>query len=418
MMSGIILAKTALLCLFLGLSAFFSASETALFSLDSIKLKRIMQRGRQAEVIAKLLENPLRCLTTILAGNTLVNIAVASLVTTLLIDLVGHKGLGISVGVTTLLLLAFGEVTPKTVAIHNNERLAEICARPLYVFGRLVRPFLFLATSVCDKIIEFLHLSKDKEPTLTQEEFKTVIEVGQRHGIVGKSEKEMVMSILELTTTTVDEIMIPRTDIQAVDIDWTQERVWEFVRLVRRSKLPVFKQSHDNILGVLFVKDLFLAPAGQARLPDGQAWRDLVKPAMFIPETKRIDDLIKDFYKGQAEVAVVVDEYGGTSGLVTLHDILEEIFGEIRDEFAPRESFILQIGGGALRINGKTPVGEVREDCGVAIPPGAYETIAGYLLDILGRIPAEGEKVSTPVGLFVIEKVTRRRIKSVIFNKP
>ncbi len=410
MITGIVIAKIAFLCLFLGLSAFFSASETALFSLDSIKLKRIIQRGRHAEVTARLLENPLRCLTTILAGNTLANIAVSSLVTTLLIDFLGDKGLAVSMGATTFLLLAFGEVTPKTIAIHNNERLADAFVGPLYVFSRLIKPFLFLATTICDKIMALFGLNLKREPTLTEEEFKTVIEVGQRHGVVGKSEKEMVMSILELTTTTVDEIMVPRTDVQALDNDWTQEQVWEFVRRIRHSKLPVFKESLDGILGILYAKDLFL-------YSHEKPWRDLVKPVMFVPETKRIDDLIKDFYKSRAEVAMVVDEYGGTSGLVTLHDILEEIFGEIRDEFAPRESLIRQVDAQTFHISGKTPVDEVQEGCGVTLAPGEYDTIAGYLLNILGRIPAEGEKVKTPIGLFVIEKVSRRRIKSVIFNK-
>jgi len=411
MTTGIVIGKLVLLLLFLGLSAFFSASETALFSLDPIKLKRIIQRSRRGEVIARLLENPLRCLTTILAGNTLVNVAVAALVTTLLIERLGDKGLAVSMAATTLLLLAFGEVTPKTVAIHNNERLADAFAGPLYLFGCLIRPFLFVATTVCDKIMGAFHLSLKREPTLTQEEFKTVIEVGQRHGVVGKSEKEMVMSILALTTTTVAEIMLPRTDVQALDNDWTQEQVWEFVRGVRHSKLPVFKGSLDGITGVLYVKDLFVSG------PE-MSWRDLVKPVMFIPETKRIDDLIKDFYKGRVEIAMVVDEYGGTSGLVALHDILEEIFGEIRDEFVPRESLIRQIDKQTFAISGRTPVEEVQEKCGVAVEPGAYDTIAGYLLSILGRIPAEGERVPTPVGLFVVEKVSRRRIKSVIYNKP
>jgi len=410
MITDLIIVKIVLLLLFLGLSAFFSASETALFSLDSIKLKRIIQRGRHPDAVARLLENPLRCLTSILAGNQLVNIAVSSLVTTLMIDFMGEKGLAVAMGVTTLLLLTFGEVTPKTIAIHNNEYLAAAFAKPLYVWSRIIRPFLFIATTICDKIMNLFHLNLKREPTLTEEEFKTVIELGSRHGVVGKSEKEMVMSVLELTTTMVDEIMMPRTDVQALDNDFTQEQVWEFVRRAKHSKLPVFKESLDGITGILYAKDLFL-------YSEKKGWRELVKPAIFIPETKRIDELIEEFYKGKMEVAIVVDEYGGTSGLVTLHDILEELFGEIRDEFAPRESLIQQIDKQTYRISGKMPVDDVQEDCDVEVEPGEYDTIAGYLLNILGRIPTEGEKVNTPVGLFVIEKVTRRRIKSVIFNK-
>ena len=401
--------KFFLLFLFLSLSAFFSIAEISLFSLDSIKIKRMTQSGKNTFFIVRLLENPLRTLTTILAGNTLVNIAISAIVTSLLLSFFGPKGVGISIAVTTLVLLIFCEVTPKTIAIHNNERLSYLAAGPLYLFGKVFTPFLLLAAQICDRIIAFLKIDIKKEPTLTQDEFRTVMEVGHRHGVVGKSEKEMVVSILELTTTPAQEVMTPRTDIKAVSSEWDQARVLEFARKTKHTKLLVYNGSYDNILGMIYTKELFLEEA--------KPLADLIKPVMFIPATKRIDELIREFYRQKSKMAVVVDEYGGTSGLVTLEDVLEEIFGEIYDEFKVKESFVETLGAHVFRISGKTAIYRVNEECGLHIVPGAYETIAGYLLDVFGKIPQEGERIKTKEGFFTVEKVMGRRIKSAVLEK-
>ncbi len=401
--------KFVLLAVLLFLSAFFSASETALFSLDSIKIKRLAQSGRDTSRIIRLMENPLRCLTTILAGNTLVNIAIAAVMTSLLMDFWGDAGVSASIGVTTFILLLFGEVTPKTIAIHNNERLSYLLSGPLYVFERLFRPFLFLSTKICDTIISAMGWQPKKEPTLTEEEFKTVIEVVHKHGIVGKNEKEMVVSILELTTTTAQEVMTPRMDIKAISLEWDAARVREAARAGMHSRFPVYKGSFDNIQGVVSAKDLFLEPERPVA--------DLVRPAMFVPATKRISDLIKDFYKQDVRIAVVVDEYGGTAGLVTLEDILEEIFGEIHDEFKAPEKMVESLDRGVFRLSGKVSVEEAARICGLRINKGDYETMAGFLLDVFGKIPSEGESIQTQDGEFTVEKVAGRRIKSMILKK-
>jgi CBS domain containing-hemolysin-like protein len=408
MLISVLILKLVLLIVFLGFSAFFSASETALFSLDSIKIKRLTQEGKNTAVILRLLENPMRCLTTILAGNTLVNIAISSIITSLFISLFGNAGVGFSIGVSTFILLLFGEITPKTIAIHNNERLSYLFSGTLYFFQRMIAPLLFVATRVCDGLIALFRLNFKKEPTLTEDEFRTVMEVGHRHGVVGKSEKEMVVSILELTTTTAQEVMTPRTDIRAISVAWDRPRALVFAKEVRHSLLPVYKDSYDNISGVISTKELFLKEA--------LSLSDLIKPVMFVPETKRIGDLIKDFYRQKSKMAIVVDEHGGTSGVVTLQDILEEIFGEIRDEFKVKESMVEQTGEKTYRLSGKAPVDRVNDDCRVQIPAGDYDTIAGFLLDVFGKIPAEGERVEAAGCMFTIEKVLGRRIKSVLLE--
>lgn len=408
MISLALVLKFILLFIFLGFSAFFSASETSLFSLDTIKIRRLSQAGKNSFYIVRVLENPIYYLTTILAGNTLVNIAASALITYILIGLLGSKGLSISIGVTTFLLLIFGEVTPKTLAIHNNEKLAYILARPLYMFSRLISPLLSLATKTCNAVIAMLHIELKNEPTLTEEEFKTIMEVGHRHGVVGKSEKEMVLSIFELTMTKAQEVMIPRTDIKAVSFNWDLDKIKRFVRQARHSKIPVYKDSYDNIIGMIYTKDLFLEKS--------QGLSDMVKPVLFIPSTKKIDELIQDFYRQKTKMAIVIDEYGGTSGLVTLEDVLEEVFGEIYDEFEVGEKLIELCEGGLYRVSGKAPVYKVNEDCNLSIPQGDYETIAGFLLYAFGKIPAEGERIRAAGAAFVIEKVAGRRIKSILLE--
>ena len=403
------LFKFLFLALLLVFSAFFSAAETALFSLDSIKLRRIAQAGKSTSLIVKLLENPMRCLTTILFGNTVVNIAISAIITSLLIDLFGVNGVSISIGVTTLILLLFGEVTPKTIAIHNNEKLSYLFSFPLYFFGRLTSPFLFLSTMACDGIISFLGLNLKKEPTLTEEEFKTVMEVGHRHGVVGKSEKEMVVSILELTTTTAQEVMTPRMDIKAISDVWDREKAISIAKQIKHSKLPVYKDYYDNIFGVIFARELFLEEV--------KTLTELIKPVMFVPETKKISELIMEFYRQKAKIAIVVDEHGGTAGLVTLEDVLAEIFGEIHDGSVAIENLIEMLGPKSFRIIGKATIYKVNDDCGLSIAQGDYDTLAGFLLDKFGKIPQEGESIEAAGAVFTIEKVLGRRIKSVILEK-
>ncbi len=407
--TGLLIVKLVSLAIFLLLSAFFSASETALFSLDSLKIKRLAQKGKDTSALVRLLENPMRCLTTILAGNTLVNIAAAAVMTSLLISFFGHKGLSISIGVTTLIILTFGEVLPKSIAIHNNERLAYWVTGPLLVFSRILSPLVFLGERVSRRVIAGLRIDLRREPTLTEEEFRTVVEVGHRHGVLGKSEKEMVVSVLELTTTTAQEIMTPRTDIRAINAAWESDKVLAFAREIKRSKIPVFQGSYDNIQGIVYAKDLFLE--------ESRPLAELVRPVLFVPPTKRISELIKDFTRQKALMAVVVDEYGGTSGVVTFQDILDEIFGELYDEFRVQERLIEPTGPNTFRLSGKASLYTVNEECGLRLASEEYETIAGYLLGAFGRIPQEGEHHTAPEGIFTVEKVVGKRIKSVLFEK-
>ncbi|MFH1622872.1 MAG: hemolysin family protein, partial [Candidatus Omnitrophota bacterium] len=304
-----------LIAVLLFFSALFSGSETALVSLDSIKIKRMQKQNKDTKYLQGLLADPSRFLTTILIGNMLVNITLSTVLTSVLIEAFGNKGLAFSIGIATFLLLIFGEVTPKTFAIKRAESFSYNIARPLEIFARVIFPVRYIFNNIANRIIKTFGISLDKESLLTQEELKSVIELSHRHGIVKENEKEMIRSVLELTQADVQSIMTPLPDIKALSIDKSQKEALDFLKNIKHSKVPVFKDTIDNIIGILYSKDLFFSPE--------RDFRTLVRNAIFVPETKKIDELLKDFQSQKTKVAIIVDEYGSTHGLVTFEDILE-----------------------------------------------------------------------------------------------
>lgn len=396
-----------LMVILLFFSALFSGSETALVSLDSIKIKRIQKHNRDISYVQKLLANPSRFITTLLIGNSLVNIMFSTVLTSILIKTLGDKGLAISIGAATFLLLIFGEITPKIFAIKKAEEFSYNIARPLDIFAKAIFPLRFIFYRAAKKFIDTVGIKLDIEPTLTEEELKSIIELGHRHGVVKENEKEMIRSVIELTQTSVQETMTPRPDIKALSLESSQEQAIKFLKNIKHSKIIVYKDTIDNIVGVLNAKDLFFSPH--------EDFKNLIKPAVFVPQTKKIDELLKDFLSLNYKIAIVVDEYGNTYGLVTLEDILEEIVGEIYDEFETEERFIEKIDDNTFRISGKTPIYIAREK--LNIPEGDYETIAGYVLFLFKKIPQEKESIKKGNVIYHIEKLAGKRIKTIIVEK-
>jgi len=400
--------KIILIFILLGFSAFFSGSETALFSINTLRFKRLQRLGRDVSILSKFLDNPSRLLITVLTGNMLVNVAASALTTALFVDMFGDKGLVIAIFVMTVVLLIFGEVSPKTYAIYRAEEFSLSIARPLWIISKIFFPIRVILRKLTDKIILSIGIKSTKEPTLTEEEFKTIIDVGHKEGVVKKYERDMIRSVLEFTDTTVGEIMTPRVDIKGVSLGYNQEEFLRFVKDNRFSKIPLYINSLDKIIGVVYVKDVFLNL--------GKSYKDLVKPVMFVPSTKKIDELLKLFDEQKIKIAIVVDDYGGTDGLVTLEDIQEEIFGEIYDEFEMTERLIEQISNNEFRIAAKVDINTVNEQLNIKIPQ-ERETLAGFVLELFGKIPHEGEKIKFKNLNFEIEKIAGRRIKSVILKR-
>jgi len=390
-------------------SAFFSGSETALLSIDNLKFRNLQKRGGNTRYISRLIKDPNRLLITVLVGNMLVNVAASALATSMLIDLFGNKGTGISIGIMTFLLLVFGEVTPKTYAINRSENFSRFVSRPLWIFSKLITPIRKILTFITNKITSLIDIeSEDKEPFLTEEEFKTVLKVGHKEGQVKEQEKEMINAVLDFTDTTAEEIMTPRVDIKAVPLDMEKEKFIEFAKNIRHAKIPVYVNSIDKIIGVIYTKEAFLNPQ--------KKFNGLVKPVLFVPGAKKIYDLAQSFGEQKTKVAVVIDEYGGTDGLVTAEDINEEIFGEIYDEFEVPEKIIEQINENQYKISGKALITDVNEELDINLPE-EQGIIAGFVLELFEKIPKTKETIKYENLTFQIEELAGKRIRSIIIKK-
>ncbi len=400
--------KLFLIIILLLLSAFFSGSETALFSLDALTLRKLERQGKNTRHIKFLLSNPVQLLATILIGNMLVNTSASVLVSSIAIQAFGDLGMGMAIGIMTLLLLLFGEITPKTLALERAATISFLCARPLIYFAKVIFPLRRPLRRITDSLIPVWTKPQTNEPTVTEEELKTIIDLGQREGVVAKQEREMIRAVLEFTDTDVREVLTPRVDIKAISIDSSQEQALQLAREYRHSKIPIYKNNLDKIMGVIYAKELFLHPK--------RKFTELIKPVLFVPDTKQIDELLQMFERQKLKIAIVVDEYGGTDGMVTMEDLLEEIFGEIYDEFETPEKLIEDLGDNRYRIVGKMTIKDVNEALRLNLPEEEYETIAGLVMDRLGKIPAVGEKVKENNIVLTVDKRIAKRITSVIIE--
>ena len=393
------------------LSAYFSASETALTSLGKLKVKSLIEReGRRAELLSSWLEDPSRLLATILVGNNIVNVAFSILFTFVLLPFFGSTAAGkvgvISTVVVVLLILVFGEITPKTYARQNAERIALKTIRSLNGLSRALSPLIGLLVFVAPG-----GRKTKPGPFMTEEEIKRMISLGEEEGVLEEEEKEMIDSIFKFGDTKVQEVMVPRSDMVTIEANQGLDNILKLVMEAGHSRIPVFERRIDNIIGILYAKDLLnlWEQSSRARLKV----KDLVHPAYFVPETKKVNELLREFQKQRIHLAMVVDEYGGTAGLVTLEDLLEEIVGEIEDEYDKGKERIEILEKGIALVDGKTDIGEVNERLGIKLPEEEVETVAGFVVDHLGRVPRVGEEIIYQGTKITVVEADRRRVIKV-----
>jgi len=324
-----IIAIFGLLCL----SAFFSGSETALFSLGSLKLHQLKESQHpKAALVLELLEKPRRLLISILVGNEIINITASSLAASLCISLLGAQGKWLAVAIMTPLILLFGEVLPKTIAVSRSEQFSLRVAQPLSIFATIILPLRWVIRQVVDRITVLFgtHSNRD-ESIYHEEEFKELVEVGHKEGILEKEEREMIHKILTFSDTLVSSIMIPRTDMFTLPYDLDRASLIKEIRDHHFSRIPVYKQEKNNFIGILYTKDLLaVTERADGELPPVD---QIVRPPYLVPQDKKIPDLLKEFQDKRIHLALVVNEHGSVVGLVTMEDLLEELFGEIYDEF-------------------------------------------------------------------------------------
>lgn len=375
------------------LAAFFAASEAALVSISRLRARAIAERRvRGARELERIVEDKNRFLTSVLVGNTIVLLAADSLATYIAISLGLPQGAVISTVVMTVIFLLFGEVIPKTVATGDSERWALRLAIPMryatYVVTPVARTFQFLT----DVILRLFGIKHAHRPYVTEEDIRALVNVGAEQRVIEEQERELIHSVMEFGDTIVREVMKPRPEMIAVSIDDSPRRVLDVVIAEGYSKLPVYQESKDDIVGVIHDRELLIALSNGSL--SHASVRSLMRPAVHVPETKKIADLLRDMQRDKFSLAIVVDEYGGTAGLVTMEDLLEEIVGEIRDEHDDDEQESISVVSDTEAIvEAGTNIEDVNAKLGTSLPTEDFETIGGYTVGLFGRLPKEGEEI-------------------------
>ena len=391
------------------LSGFFSSAETALFSISRAKARHIAkEKGLTNALIKKMKDDPHRLLSTILIGNNLVNVGAAALATAIMIELVTSNAVGIATGIMTALILIFGEIIPKSIATRNNILIARLVIMPLYWLSILFAPIILLLN-----FIPRLTRKIQRKSRVTEEELMTFVEVVEEEGGIEEEEKELIHNIFEFDDTSASEIMTPRADMFVINV--AEELNVEKIIRSGFSRIPVIEEDIDDVIGILNIKDLFMHQVTSAKPPDV---RSVMNEPYFVPENKKLDHLLQEFKKRKQHIAIVVDEHGGVSGLITLEDALEEIVGEIVDETDKVEPHIVKLNKNEWRVLGKSEIDDVNEKLAMAIPDTReYDTFSGYVLDQIGRIPREKENISLGNFVVTVNEMDGTRIKEYIVKK-
>ena len=403
---------------FLALSAFFSSAESAFISLPKLRIRYLVESGvKGAEKLAKFAEKPERFLATVLLGNNLVNIAAATLGTIMAVSVFGLPWGPIiaTVGVTALVLV-FGEVIPKTFAVHHAQRLSLIYANPLKIIELCFYPLILALERIGLSLTRIVTVSEEDKKLISEGEILSAISAGESEGVVEQYEAKILQQVFEFTDRPVSKVMIPRTEIA-----WVAQgtKLSDFLNLYtqgRYSRFPVYKDNTDNVVGILHAKDVLM------KLTDGPDSKDsviddLVRTAYFVPEGKRLGELLAEMRDGGHHAAIVVDEFGGISGMVTLGQLTEEIVGDIHDELTDQEKDFIVTGDSTFQLDGGFRIEEANEELELNLPSGDYETVAGFILSHLGRIPKQGEHFKYQNLKFVITEMRGMKIEKVIVTR-
>jgi putative hemolysin len=403
----------------LGCAAFFCSAETAFIGIQKLRLQHLIQSGHPAaKRMAKIIEQPERFLATVLLGINFFETAVATLGTIIAVSLIRNANWAVAIAtiVITIVTLIFAELIPKSLAIRYGERIAPKYVRPLEIISTILYPLVYILNHIGIRFTKLVGESEVPKPTISEEEFRTAINIGEAEGIVEGNEAEMLHKVFEFTDRPVSKVMTPRTEIA-----WVEQgtKLSDFLNLYTQeqySRFPVYKDNTDNVVGILNAKDVLL------KLTDGPASRDsliddLVRPAYFVPEGKRLGELLAEMRDGGHHAAIVVDEFGGIAGMVTLGQLTEEIVGDIHDELTDQEKDFIVTGDSTFQLDGGFRIEEANEELKLNLPSGDYETVAGFILSHLGRIPRQGEQFKYQNLKFVITEMRGMKIEKVIVTR-
>jgi len=401
----------AIFVILLAFSAFFSSSETAFLSIDKLQFKQIETvKTPFSRRVISLLKDPHKLLITILIGNTLVNIAASAVLADFFYRTMGEKGIGYSIIIITFVVLIFGEVTPKTFALYYGSRIAFFASIPLKVLEKIFAPVRVVLSGISYAIVKSFGIKVTSErPKITEQEIRSLFLLGKKKGIVKEKEKDMIDNILEFKELNSADIMSPRIDIVALDLTLERDELDAKAKENQYSRFPVYVHTLDNIVGVIHSKDFLLNTETPIK--------DLVKKPFFAPESMRIDDLLQELQRKNTHMAIITDEYGVTSGIVTIEDILEEIVGEIRDELDFEEPRIRKIDKNKFEVSGQTHIDEVNETIKIGIKTDEVDTIGGYVILLEGKIPQSGDMIEVNGFILTVNDVSKNRITSLVVER-
>ena len=409
-----VILRLCILIILLALSAFFSSSETALTTVNVHTIRALVEDGnRQAKRVLQLIENPAAMLSSILIGNNLVNISATSLATTLAIDVFGSAGAGIATGVLTILVLIFGEITPKTYATIKNTNLALRFGPVIYYVTKVLTPVVIVINKLSTGLLMLLRIdAKQSKQVMTERVLRTIVDASYEDGVIEKDEKEMIYNVFDFKDSIAKDIMIPRIDITFVSADASYDEVMELFMATQYSRLPVYEETKDKVIGIVYLKDIYFYRT-QHR---GEIFhiRDVLRKPFFTYETQKISSLLTQMQQENVSFSIVLDEYGITAGLITLEDILEELVGEIRDEYDESESESFQeLEDGSYLVNASLKLDDLNDLIDTEIESEDYDSVGGYVIELLDHLPSEGETASDASFDFKVRKVEKNRLELI-----
>ena len=403
----------------LSLSAYFSSAETALTTVNPHSMRAMAEDGnKKAALVLKLIENPSQMLSSILVGNNLVNISLTSLTTTIAIRIFGSMGAGIATAVITILVLIFGEITPKTYATINNTKIALSYASSIYLVTKLLTPIVYLINKLSTGILMIFHIdSKQSKRIMTERELRTIVDVSHEDGVIESDEKKMIYNVFDLGDADAKDIMVPRVNVSFADVDSTYDDLISIFREDKFTRLPVYDESTDNVIGIVNMKDLLLLKDEDK---EHFSIRNIMREPYFTYEHKNTANLFLEMRESSISLAIVLDEYGVTAGLITLEDLLEEIVGEIRDEYdSDEQDDITRINDYEYIVLGSANLEDVSDELGLHLESDDYDTIGGYCLEKLDHLPEKNEIIITDDNILLrIEAVDKNRIEKVYIKLP
>lgn len=394
-------------------SAFFSSSETALTSINTFKIRQMEKNGvKNSNILKKLVDNITKVLTTILIGNNIVNIVTTTIATLFFTDVFGAKGAVISPIVLTIVVLIFGEVTPKNIAASNSEDLALRVAKPIRFFNIILTPLSFVLGLITNSIAKIFVPDTVDSDRVTEEDLKTFVDVSEEQGVINNEESEMINNVFEFGNSDVSDIMTARTNMEAIASDMPLDELKDFLKKSNHSRIPVYGKNIDNVLGILHMKDLV------SFLAEDKTWKlvDVIRPAFYVYDNMHIFDLFTTMRSENLSLAIVIDEYGGTSGLVTIEDIVEELVGEIDDEYDTAYETIYKINDKEYLVNPSIHLNDFNDYFDTKLIEMKNDSIGGFVIDKLSRIPKLGDSITVDNIHITVYKVDRYKIEMLKVN--